>query len=296
MARPTRYPIVLCHGIAPFDVALDALVRRFEPLFHDAEPVFDRIHYFKGIAGRLRREGYRVCKTRVSFAAGTALRSRELKSQILEILARTAADRVHIIGHSMGGLDARRMIAREGMADKISTLTTIGTPHLGTPYAEWGIERWWPCLRKTLGKVIRLEGFQDLTPDACRKFNQALIASEIENRVVYRTVSSQCDLYWVFAPLRRAWRIIYEQQGANDGLVPVSSQEWRSGLENTIGTGKSIHRIRFPFPADHLNQIGWWRCNGISLFRPTRISPARYERAVRDFYVELVAGLAEFEP
>lgn len=40
--------------------------------------------------------------------------------------------RVHILAHSMGGLDARWVIVQEGMADRIASLTTIATPHRGT--------------------------------------------------------------------------------------------------------------------------------------------------------------------
>jgi len=43
--------------------------------------------------------------------------------------------RVHIIGHSMGGLVARWMIERLGGARFAQTLTTVGTPHCGAPEA-----------------------------------------------------------------------------------------------------------------------------------------------------------------
>jgi len=37
--------------------------------------------------------------------------------------------KVHLFAHSMGGLDARHMITHLGMANRVRTLTTIGTPH-----------------------------------------------------------------------------------------------------------------------------------------------------------------------
>lgn len=40
--------------------------------------------------------------------------------------------RVHIVAHSMGGLDGRWVIAEGGLADRIDSLTTIATPHRGT--------------------------------------------------------------------------------------------------------------------------------------------------------------------
>ena len=42
--------------------------------------------------------------------------------------------RAHLIAHSRGGLDARWVITQPGMADKIASLTTIGTAHRGTSF------------------------------------------------------------------------------------------------------------------------------------------------------------------
>ena len=47
---------------------------------------------------------------------------------------------VHIIAHSMGGLDSRALIAHnfQGLSNpgRIVSLTTVSTPHLGTPVAD----------------------------------------------------------------------------------------------------------------------------------------------------------------
>ena len=47
---------------------------------------------------------------------------------------------VHIIAHSMGGLDSRTLIARNlhGLSDpgRIASLTTVSTPHRGSPVAD----------------------------------------------------------------------------------------------------------------------------------------------------------------
>lgn len=41
---------------------------------------------------------------------------------------------LHIIAHSLGGLVSRWLIEREGGADMVQQLTTVGTPHTGTPW------------------------------------------------------------------------------------------------------------------------------------------------------------------
>ena len=49
--------------------------------------------------------------------------------------ARHKFGRLHIIGHSKGGLIARRYIQRFGGHRRVKSLITLGTPHHGTPTA-----------------------------------------------------------------------------------------------------------------------------------------------------------------
>ena len=39
----------------------------------------------------------------------------------------------------MGGLDSRYMISKLDMADRVLSLTTLGTPHRGTAFADWAV-------------------------------------------------------------------------------------------------------------------------------------------------------------
>ena len=45
-----------------------------------------------------------------------------------ESFGRTDAKQVHLVAHSMGGLDGRYYISTLGGATKVATLVTIGTP------------------------------------------------------------------------------------------------------------------------------------------------------------------------
>jgi len=47
--------------------------------------------------------------------------------------------RVHLVGHSMGGLIAREYIQHLGGAAHVRSLVTLGTPHRGTPMAALGV-------------------------------------------------------------------------------------------------------------------------------------------------------------
>jgi triacylglycerol lipase len=86
----------------------------------------------------LRRYGFRTVTPFNYNALGHTVK--ELAGQVAahvdEVLAKTGATRVHIVGHSLGGLVGRAYVQLEGGADKVHTCVTLGTPHGGT-YAAW---------------------------------------------------------------------------------------------------------------------------------------------------------------
>jgi triacylglycerol lipase len=54
---------------------------------------------------------------------------------IEELCAATGYERIHVIGHSLGGLIARYYVQRLGGDHQVHTLVTLGTPHHGTQLA-----------------------------------------------------------------------------------------------------------------------------------------------------------------
>ncbi|HVE59860.1 MAG TPA: alpha/beta fold hydrolase [Pyrinomonadaceae bacterium] len=294
-----NYPIILAHGIARFDFLVQHWAKILNSHGISLGLAGDGLNYFKGIARHLRTHGFDVFQTSVGFASSVEERAADLKKEIelgLE-LRRNLTEKVHIIAHSMGGLDARHMIVGHGMADKVASLTTIGTPHLGTSFADWGIENEGDQLIEVLRGIIDLNGFADLTTAACDTFNKSAEAAEAANPVVYRTYAASEEEDHIFAPLQGAWRIINDAEGENDGLVPVKSQMWRSEL---IGEGippKTVHQHIFPVPADHLNEIGWWEINQMSrrklfdfdLFRSVK----NYEDSIKDVYLKIARDVQE---
>jgi pimeloyl-ACP methyl ester carboxylesterase len=60
----------------------------------------------------------------------------ELKNLVEGILRSTGSEKVNIVAHSKGGLDARWYIAHSGI-DKVANLIMIGTPNAGSPAALW---------------------------------------------------------------------------------------------------------------------------------------------------------------
>lgn len=291
MVGGSDYPIVLAHGIARFDFLRESVIRRLQLFLSDLTFAPDRTHYFKGIATHLKRSGFETHHTGVSFASGVDVRAKELAEEVSRILALSGQEKVHLIGHSMGGLDARQMIVYEGMSEKVASLTTIGTPHLGTSFADWGLTLGGDEIIKALRHTLNLEGFLTLTLAERQAFNEAARNEEASNDVVYQTYAGTQEPERIFAPLRPSWAIINEAEGANDGLVSVKSQRWVSELVNDDGTVKSVAQHDFPIPADHLNQIGWWDLDELRKIKWWHLNAIRekrnFENGIKHAYLQI---------
>src|SRR4051794_25739672 len=150
-----KAPVVMVHGLLGYD---EYRIGRWV--------VAD---YFKGVPTFLRSAGNPVLVPRLSMTAGVLTRAEQLRRFIATQLS---GESFHIIAHSLGGLDARHLITHLGMADRVLTLTTIGTPHRGSPCADLGVRALGGT--RALWDVLRLpyQAYIDLTTTACRTFNE----------------------------------------------------------------------------------------------------------------------------
>jgi pimeloyl-ACP methyl ester carboxylesterase len=85
----------------------------------------------------LRRRGFaQVCSWNYSpLLTDVARAAADLGERIEQICAQTGHERVHVVGHSLGGLIARYHVQRQGGDLRIATLVTLGTPHQGSIWA-----------------------------------------------------------------------------------------------------------------------------------------------------------------
>lgn len=311
MASKKTYPIALATGIARFDFLADSFNRESRKLFgdvfdriinhlanHGVSVVTDGLHYFRGIKSFLDADGFGTHHTRVGFASSLAARSADLKAQVAGILKETGAKKIHVVAHSMGGLDARAMIAKLGMADKVASLTTVGTPHHGTSFADFKLKRGGDKLIEGVANAVDFRGFGDLTRDACKKFNAEVRDAEASNGVFYQTYSASEGRDATFVFLQSSWDVINKEEGDNDGLVSLTSQAWAAELAGADGKKKKVVQKKFPVRADHLNEVGWWDLNELHGANVLKSFGARerYESSVKETYRDIARDLRERFP
>ena len=108
----TKYPIIMLHGFG----------------FRDER----KYGYWGRIPQALEQEGAVLFYGYQDGHATIETNAQTVKKRILEVLEETHAEKVNIIAHSKGGLEARYVISTLGMDDKIASLSTMGTPHNGS--------------------------------------------------------------------------------------------------------------------------------------------------------------------
>ena len=94
------------------------------------------MHYWSSILGILRKTvGAEVIVTAVPATGSIASRAEQL-DRFLQIKAFGRG--INFMAHSMGGLDCRYLITHLKPADYTPlSLTTIATPHRGSPFMDW---------------------------------------------------------------------------------------------------------------------------------------------------------------
>ena len=105
-----RIPVVLVHG------------------------VMDNHSVFAVMRRGLRRRGFTsVCSWNYSpLLSDVARGAADLGHHLQRVCEQTGHERVHVIGHSLGGLLARYHVQRQGGHQHVESLVTLGTPHQGS--------------------------------------------------------------------------------------------------------------------------------------------------------------------
>lgn len=113
---PFQMPVMLMHGMG-----LMGTIGRKGMM--DSIALFLRLHGCKAFAPNVAPYNH------------TEARALAWRAHLLRILQETGADKVHLMAHSLGGLDARYLVSNLDMAAHVAQITTIATPHHGSSLA-----------------------------------------------------------------------------------------------------------------------------------------------------------------
>jgi triacylglycerol lipase len=215
---------------------------------------------FSGVAAALRDRGYTALQPMTHPTAPIEERAGRLAEFIESELG--PSEPFHWIGHSMGGLDGRFMASPGGLnlGHRFLTLTTLSTPHRGSPLAD----RIPQTARNALSFAARwgrylfrgeqrqfLDGLAENRWSGLDQLNSRFIQSQFNPKIIdhpqVRYYShagvvdySQASIANIFR--RPAWRYLLDLEGENDGMVSVQSARW--------GEFKGV------LPADHGEMVG----------------------------------------
>jgi len=199
------------------------------------------LEYFQGVRQLYERMGLRVLVPSLPWAGSIEQRAHALAQQLAD-----EPGPLHLLAHSMGGLDARRWITQLEGSDKTASLITLSTPHHGSPAAD--------LVCRSYSPFRLFAGVRDLTTSKLKSFNAH---TPNQPDVIYRSYSAArpvAEHPWI---VRHHGRIIQSLEGDNDSQVSVRSAIW----------GEHISTL----PCDHFELISknFW-------FNPFR-SRARFD-------------------
>jgi triacylglycerol lipase len=263
-----KYPVVLAHGFFGFSELIG-------------------IKYFRGVKKYLRKNFPGITVEIPEVAPNDVVEDRA--SQLWEQVKHLDG-KMHMIGHSMGGLDARYLVSPAGLnkADRVFSLTTLSTPHWGTPVADAimnatqkfsesdiaRIKEKLPKLDRAAKKIIKTlkrkgellnwlleflsidkKGLKNLVPANAREFNKKIIDAPEVHYFSYTGMTGPGEQDYLPALLHIPWAIVYKSDdeivgGRNDVFVALESGKW--------GTFKGvIEADHLKIPGHDLSLLGW---------------------------------------
>ena len=168
------------------------------------------VEYFQGVPALFEQMGLRVIVPRLPSVGRLEQRAESLALQLED-----ETGPLHLVGHSMGGLDARYFINHLDGASKVASLTTLVTPHRGSSAADH--------VCSALSPFRLFPGMHSLTIESAQRFNAC--TADLPG-IVYRSYSAKRALEKQPWMVRRYGRSIELHEGDNDSQVSIASALW----------------------------------------------------------------------
>jgi len=217
------------------------------------------LKYWSNLPKALKKKGAKVYLANQNAFNSHVENALQLRERVLEILDETDSEKVNIIAHSKGGIEARYMITKLNMADKVASLTTLATPHCGSYIADTLIN--WLTKTDWIDRVIfsanRIARFiGDENPDALKAANNLTIEymenfnNSVPNSplVYYQSYGGIVTEDYPAGLVRFQQKILSEKEGDNDCTVSLKSYQW--------GNFKGVVQSDQAFGVSHFDILG----------------------------------------
>jgi triacylglycerol lipase len=231
----TRWPLLFVHGLG----------------FHDSS----RYRYWGRVPETLIEHGARIHYGFQDSWGTCASNARALRVALLDTVAQMGCEKVNIIGHSKGGLDARVLASLEDCAPHIASITTIASPHAGSRTMDALMRIPAPLFKAAavpVNGIFRLMG--DTAPDfytVCAQLTTAAMRGFNEDHPVADSLF--CQSYAVVmnrasddAVMALPYLVVRHFDGPNDGLVALASApfgEFKGVIGSAIPCDAAEHGI-----------------------------------------------------
>lgn len=221
-----KYPVFLCHGYG----AIGSVIKK-GPL-HDP-------------CMQIRGHGVPAIAPNIVPYARIETRAENWVRLIDQFCKEFNCEKVNVVSHSMGGLDMRYALSKLGVADKVESLTTIATPHHGSPLAnlilktpelvteklsvmfDWFGDNIYPKI-----KSDALGSLEQLTDEYTTQiFNPENPDVDGISYYSYSAAVGKGTKHSVNPVLKFQNNQIFEREGINDTFVSVESAKWANHIE-----------------------------------------------------------------
>lgn len=219
----TNYPIILVHGLGAKDN-----------------------NFFWGrIPKTLQSKGVDVYLGSSQSWGCIEYNAEQLAKRIDEILHQTKKEKVNLIAHSKGGVDARYLISTLGYDNRVASLTTVSTPHRGAEIADFIHKKpfiYKAPIQKAIETMVKVFGdkssqpykiLEELQTCAMQEFNKK---NPNKKNVYYSSYHSILKNATDDLTYYASFQYISKIAGPNDGVVSMKSAEW--GESFTLIQGK----------------------------------------------------------
>eukprot|EP00835_Amoeboradix_gromovi_P005063 NODE_442_length_8548_cov_0.231862.p4 type:complete len:290 gc:universal NODE_442_length_8548_cov_0.231862:6795-5926(-) len=251
-------PIVLHHGLFGFD---KIEIKNF------------RLEYWGNVPNLLNKLGYKVYISKVGMVHSIKQRSDELH----DFMTRNNIRDAHLICHSLGGLDARYLLdTYRSRPDKVNikSMTTLGTPHLGSEFMDLlndklGLGYRYTTLKSPKPKSLLYSllyyldqpAYSCLTTSYCEHFNKTVelntdahyysigakfqCSNESMSRLAQKIVDNDLNSLPILQILKikklddyinLLERVMFLLSGDNDGIVSIKSSHFQNYLTTLHGS------------------------------------------------------------